>query len=274
MKYFFDEWDALKEMLKKDRIFLFLDFDGTLTPIADTPGQAVLPKKTKELLKALSGNGQFRVAIVSGRALDDVREKVGLDGLIYVGNHGLEVYDSRLRSRWMMPPRVKKMFAEIRDRLNETFAETEGVLIEDKEFTISLHYRLAHLEDAVINGMFDKATSPYRAEGKIDIVAGKKVFEVLPAGVGRKGKAVVDIFLQEHPAANHMSAIPVYIGDDETDETAFEETNDKKGITIRVGAGNRTAASYYVNDTEEVVKLLGMILKIKKGVSDADPGKS
>lgn len=274
MKYFFDEWNTLKKRIEQNHIFLFLDYDGTLTPIVDTPEQAVVPKKTKEILKALSENNQCRAAIISGRALDDIRKRVGLDGLVYVGNHGLEIYDSKLRFRWMMPLHFKKTLTEIKNKLNEIFAKIEGVFIEDKEFTLSLHYRMVHVEDAVIKSMFIKALNPYQALGEIAIMAGKKVLEVRPAKEGRKGKAVIGIFLRERLSTNDTNIIPIYIGDDETDEDAFKETNNKNGMTIRVGESRETAAHYYVNDTEEIVKLLEMILKMKKGISNVDIRKS
>ena len=274
MKYLFDEWNNLKEKLEQSRIFLFLDYDGTLTSIVDTPEQAIIPKNTKEILKALSENNQCRVAIISGRALDDIKARVGLDGLVYVGNHGLEIYDDKLSFRWMMPPHFKETITEIKNRLKEVFAKTEGVLIEDKEFTLSLHYRMVHVEDAVIKSMFDKVINPYQAKGEITIMAGKKVFEVRPAKGGRKGKIVMGLFLRERLATNDMNIIPIYIGDDVTDEDAFKEMVNKKGVTIRVGKNDASLAHYYVNDAEEVTKLLEMILKLKKGTSNVDTRKS
>jgi alpha,alpha-trehalase len=265
MKYLFDEWNNLKEKLEQSRIFLFLDYDGTLTSIVDTPEQAILPKNTKEILKALSENNQCRVAIISGRALDDIKARVSLDGLVYVGNHGLEIYDSKLCFRWMMPPHFKETLTEIKNRLKEVFAKIEGVFIEDKEFTLSLHYRMAHVEDAVIKSMFDKVLSPYQSKGEIAIVAGKKVFEIRPPKIGRKGKIAANLLVRERLAANYANILPIYIGDDETDEDAFKEMVHRKGVAIRVGEDNTSLAHYYLNDTEEVTKLLEMILELKKG---------
>jgi len=265
MKYLFDEWNVLKEKLEQSRIYLFLDYDGTLTPIVDTPEQAILPKNTKEILNALSENNQCRVAIISGRALDDIRKRVGLDGLVYVGNHGLEICDGKLSFRWMMPPHFKETLTEIKNRLKEVFAKIGGVFIEDKEFALSLHYRMAHVEDAVIKSMFDKALNPYQAKGEIAIMAGKKVFEIRPSRIGRKGKIVASLFVKERLATNLANILPIYIGDDETDEDAFKEMVHRKGVAIRVGEDNASLAHYYLNDTEEVTKLLEMILNLKKG---------
>lgn len=274
MKYLFDEWNNLKEKLGQNRIFLFLDYDGTLTPIVDTPEQAIIPKNTKEILKALSENNQCRVAIISGRALGDIRKRVGLDGLIYVGNHGLEIYDDKLSFRWMMPQSFKEALTEIKNRLKEVFAKIDGVFIEDKEFTLSLHYRMVHVEDAVIKSMFDEVLNPYQDKREIAVVAGKKVFEVRPAKEGRKSKIATNLLVRERLASNFANILPIYIGDDETDEDAFKEMINKNGVTIRVGEDNASLAHYYLNNTEEVTKLLEMILNLKKGASNVDIGKS
>ena len=273
MKYLFDEWNNLRERLEQSRIFLFLDYDGTLTPIVDTPEQAVLPKNTKGILKSLSENNQCRVAIISGRALDDIRKRVGLDGLIYVGNHGLEIYDDKLCFRWMMPQQFKETLAEIKNKLSEGFAKIEGVFTEDKEFTLSFHYRGAHIEEVVVKDMFGKILTPYQAKGEIAVAAGKKVFEIRPIKEGRKGKIAAGLLLRERLTSKDQDILPIYIGDDETDEDAFKGINDKKGITVRVGEDQKSQAHYYVNNTDEVAKFLETITSLKKGASSIDGEK-
>lgn len=274
MRYFFDEWNNLKEKLEKSRIFLFLDYDGTLTPIVDTPDQAVISEDIKEILKALSENNLCRITIISGRALDDIRGRVGLDSLGYVGNHGLEIYESQHSLRWMMPPRFKETLDEIKNKLKEVFAEIQGIFIEDKTFAISLHYRMAHVDDAAIKRIFDNVINPYQIKGDISMMSGKKVFEIRPPNVASKGKIALNLFVKERLAANLANIIPIYIGDDETDEDAFKELIRKNGVTIRVGQSNASLADYYLNDTEEVTKLLKMILELKKGHSNVNTGKS
>jgi trehalose 6-phosphate phosphatase len=130
---------------------------------------------------------------------------------------------------------------------------------------MSLHYRGAQIEDAVIKKRFDEIAHPYQVGGQIAIIAGKKVFEIRPVKEGRKGKIVADLFLRERLSNKDKNILPIYIGDDQTDEDAFKEINDKEGITIRVGKDENSFAYYYVNDTNEVAKFLEMILSLKKG---------
>ena len=92
MKHLFKNWDTLQTRIRQARnLFLFLDYDGTLTPIVSRPEQALCPVKVKRLLETLRDLPGVHLAIVSGRSLEDVRRKVGVSGIVYAGNHGLEI---------------------------------------------------------------------------------------------------------------------------------------------------------------------------------------
>src|SRR3989338_7452407 len=97
MEYLFNVMPKLRERLRGKFILLFLDFDGTLSPIEDTPAKATIPKETIKLLKGLSRQPQFKLVIISGRALKDLKKRIALDNIIYVGNHGLELEGPKLK---------------------------------------------------------------------------------------------------------------------------------------------------------------------------------
>ena len=108
MKYLFDEWDKLKKGLNDKIILLNLDYDGTLTPIAATPDEAVLSREVKSVLEELARVKDCELAIVSGRALKDIRKMVGIKNIVYVGNHGFEIDGPRIHFESLTPPDIKK----------------------------------------------------------------------------------------------------------------------------------------------------------------------
>jgi trehalose-phosphatase len=241
------------------KLFLFLDFDGTLAPIADTPQKARLPRSTGDLLRKLAQKPGCRVAIVSGRALNDIQKQVGLKNIIYAGNHGWEMEGPGLRFKVRLTKQAVRTLQSVFRRLEQDFASTRGILIEDKGSTVSFHYRLADpVQVPSIKRMFRALIRPFVENGEVRVNPGKMVYEINPPLVWDKGKAVRYI-LSWYQAEN---ALPFYIGDDVNDERAFRELR-KTGITVRVGKKSGTAARYWVRDIDGVTKLLKAIDQMK-----------
>ncbi|MEW6680836.1 MAG: trehalose-phosphatase [bacterium] len=253
-KYLFDDWERLKKTLRSKSLFLFLDYDGTLTPIGETPDKAVISKERKSLLNKLSRSPHCRVAIISGRSLRDIKALIGLKNIIYVGNHGLEIKGLKIK----FSPHLKSIIRHIYEDLANKLSKIKGVLIEDKGLTISVHYRLVDEKDIKeFLNIFNEITNPYLACDKIKIDAGKKVYEIKPPVVWDKGKAVLWLL-------GENNIFPIYIGDDVTDEDAFLALKDK-GLTVFVGEkGVSSKAGYYLNNTEEVIEFIRRILELKK----------
>ena len=162
MKHLFSVWDRIKKKLETGYVCLFLDCDGTLAPIADTPDKARIPRKTKETLIGLSHSAKLRLAVISGRSLSDIKAVVGLDGIIYVGNHGLEIDEPGVTSQWKIVPGYKDSLAEIKARLTGKCAAMPGVFVEDKGLSLCLHYRMAGIEEGKIKAVFRRITDPYK----------------------------------------------------------------------------------------------------------------
>lgn len=262
MKHLFSEWDSIKKEIETRYVYLFLDCDGTLAPIADTPDKASIPQKTKESLTALSRLENLRLAIISGRSLTDIKTIVGLTRIIYVGNHGLEVEDEGVTSRWKVSPSYKKDLEDIKARLIHEYDAMPGIFVEDKDLSLSLHYRMAGIDEVKVRAIFHKVVDPYKASGKIAVMHGKKVSEIRPAMGWDKGKIVKWLLARERLAVMDENIIAVYVGDDQTDEKAFKALEDN-GISVMVGKILSSSAKYYVDDTDEVYKLLTMILKAR-----------
>lgn len=262
----FDDLENLKNFIVTQPVSLFLDFDGTLAPIADTPDQALLPSKAKETLLKLSRMPDIRLAIVSGRALADVRHKIGINGLIYVGNHGYEIRGGGMEFEGLISPAYKKTLTIIKGAIGEMLADYPGSLLEDKGVTVSVHYRLAQQDqhDQIV-GELDKITKPFEARKDICISTGKKVYEVKPSIDWDKGKAVLWILKRQQSDQEKNKVVPVYIGDDITDEDAFAALGDT-GICVCVGKKDNSNAKYYVDSTDDVTRFLKFLYEGKQHV--------
>ncbi|GMT47084.1 MAG: hypothetical protein IEMM0007_0650 [bacterium] len=248
-QYLFDHGSLIKEKLARHKLFLFLDYDGTLTPIVESPEKAVLSEEIRSLIMQLKE--RFPVAIISGRTLQDVRERVGIEGLVYAGNHGAEIWDGK---KTFISPEFsvnKDQLKDFLNRLSEALSHIQGVLIEDKGITASIHYRKVRIKylGEFLN-IFWSIANDYKDVFRI--TSGKKVFEIRPLNAWNKGDAVRWIW--ENPGRERL---PVYIGDDTTDEDAFRVL---KGNGISVCIGCSPEADYYLKSQKDVREFLQFLL--------------
>lgn len=258
MRHLFSYWGRLKKALKGKFVYLFLDYDGTLVPIVRMPGEAVISDRTKALLRRLSKMIDYRIAIVSGRALGDISRRVGLKNIVYVGNHGLEIKGPKISFKSRLPVRYRRTLEKIKDDLKGSISSVKGVLIEDKGLSLSIHYRAVGRNDiSQVNAALSAAVSSPGVKGNVRVRSGKMVWDIIPPVKWDKGMAV--LWLLKHmpfrAADRPLRAIPIYIGDDFTDEDAFKALR-SKGMTVLVGHNNASCAQYYLKDTHEVIKLI------------------
>lgn len=257
MKYLFSEWDKLSKKLKNKHIFLFLDYDGTLCPIAKTPEEAILPEDIRALLKELSKINNIKIAIISGRSLEDIKKMTRINNIYYAGNHGLEIEGPNINFRFHTTPMYNVIIDCLKNKLNSQLYPIRGALVEDKRITISVHYRLVDKKHkALVKKIFFNAVAPYMHLKIMKISSGKKVFEIKPLVNWNKGKCVLWLLKKI------SNAMPVYIGDDLTDEDAFKEIR-KIGCAICVGKQKISHAQYYVKNTSEVSIFLKELLLLK-----------
>jgi trehalose-phosphatase len=241
------------------KYFLFLDYDGTLTPIVKRPALAVLSKSRRKALAGLAQNPHIAVAVISGRMLSDLKRRVGLKGIYYAGNHGFEIEGPKVKLTHPKALRAKPLLRKIKSELRRQLGDIKGIIIEDKILTLSLHYRLVPAKDFKrIEKQFPKIVGPYRKTKKVRVTHGKKVFEIRPNIAWDKGKAVL-WFLKK--VAKKTKAIPIYIGDDVTDEDAFKALK-KKGVTIRVGRSKKSAAQKFIRDVDAVYNFIESLQKM------------
>lgn len=229
----------------------FLDVDGTLIGLADTPDSVQVDQPLLDLIDNLHRHSAGAVALVSGRMIADLQNRIGLRQLPMAGLHGLERRDSTGRL-WMhaAPPATK---SAIQEALAPILARHPGLLLEDKGLTLALHYRRAPTMAGYVHRIMARfANAPGQG---LELQRGKYVVEIKPAGID-KGSAVAE-YLAEFPFKGRR---PVFIGDDLNDERGFAAVNQQGGISIKVGTGP-SCARFRLPDVAAVHAWLGAALK-------------
>ena len=261
MEYLFNVWESVAKKIDKNNLFIFLDFDGTLTPIVATPKKAVLSETAKKLLTELSENPNIKLAFISGRRLEDIKSKIKIKNAIYSGNHGLQLEGPKIKFEPFISPRYRMIIDRIKSDLGQKIAHIQGAFVEDKGIILSLHYRLVDKKKiAELKTIFHETVILHLSSHKIEIKEGKMVLEVRPPVGWDKGKVVLWLMARQRFISGENKFLSVYIGDDVTDEDAFRALKNK-GLTIFVGEPKPSEAAYYVKNTEEVVQLIKQILE-------------
>ncbi|HEX6141186.1 MAG TPA: trehalose-phosphatase [Geminicoccaceae bacterium] len=251
----FDHEPELRERLQGRRLAVFLDYDGTLTPIVDDPDRALISEAMRETVARLAE--VVPTVIVSGRGVETVRRLTGLDQLIFAGSHGFEIggpegFEDTLEKGVEALPELDRAEAELEDAL----AGIDGHRIERKRFSIEAHFRqVAERDRERLETAVDEvaARHPNLRKG-----TGKKVLRLQPDIEWDKGHAV--LHLLGRLGLDGDDVLPVYVGDDVTDEDAFRALAGRGlGVVVRGETDRETGASYALRDTDEVGRFLDWI---------------
>jgi len=240
------------------RLLVLSDFDGTLAPIAPDPAAVSLAPGMRRLLAALAASPRARLAIVSGRALADVRARVGVAGAAYAGCHGLEVEGAGLGWRHPEAERTRAALAAVAAGLTRRLAALPGVLVEPKGLAVAVHYRNARRGAAA--AIAREARAVVGARPGLRLLRGKKVLEVLPRVDWDKGECA--LWLRDRLAGDPPGPVAtLYAGDDRTDEHAFRALAGK-ALTVAVGIGRRrSAAAWRAAGIPDVERLLATLVE-------------
>lgn len=279
---------SVEARLSGSPLAIMLDVDGTLAPIAPRPSDAVVPLETRRVIAALTTLSGVRVVLVSGRAAADARRMVGVANVWVIGNHGFEVVSpggDELEQPELIPWR--SAVARAARRIGVLVAPVPGVLLEDKGWTLSIHYRLA--DPQVVPRLVESVTQAAEPLG-LRVMHGKKLVEVRPDARVDKGTAVVRLATELGALAEREAALPdddgdadddsgnasgggaapstVFVGDDRTDEDAFRalRARSQRVVTVRVTHDEEraTAAEFSVGDPAAVRSFLEWLLERRR----------
>ncbi len=259
-----DRFNDVTCRLRRKRPAVFLDYDGTLTPIVERPEQAVISEEMRQTVKDLAG--YCTVAIVSGRDRRDVENLAGIEDIYYAGSHGFDIAG----------PAGKKMefqqgndFLPALDRAEKTLHERlegiSGAQVERKKFAIAVHFRrVAQNRWPEVESAVDQVLAQNAGLRK---TGGKMIFELRPAIDWDKGKALS--WLLQKLDLDRRDVVPIYLGDDLTDEDALREI-ENRGIGILVRDETRpTHARYALEDTAEVRIFLQSLCDYLEDLNDS-----
>ncbi|XP_057457008.1 trehalose-phosphate phosphatase A-like isoform X2 [Lotus japonicus] len=267
-------FDQITNYAKSKRIALFLDYDGTLSPIVDNPDCAFMSDHMRAAVKKVAE--YFPTAIISGRSRDKVNEFVGLTELYYAGSHGMDIIgpvrqsvsdnhtnciirstDKQGKEVNLFQPAAEfvPMINEVRESLIECTKDIKGARVEDNKFCVSVHYR--NVDEKNWNLVGQRVNDVLKGYPRLRLTHGRKVLEVRPVINWDKGKAVT-FLLESLGLDNCDDVLPIYIGDDRTDEDAFKVLREgNKGYGILVSSAPKESnAIYSLRDPPEVMEFL------------------
>jgi alpha,alpha-trehalase len=248
----------IRTRIRNRRVAVFLDYDGTLTPIVERPELAVMSADMRATLKALADC--CTVVVISGRERGDVQRLVGLNNVIYAGCHGFDIAGPRdTKIQHEEGAGYVPVLAQAAHELHRRLAPIEGAIVENKTYAVAVHFRLVKAEDL---GRVEHAVDSVLAQHSLlRKTSGKKVFELRPNLNWDKGKAV--LWLLDALSLNEADLVPIYLGDDVTDRDAFCALHGK-GISILVAdQPQATCADYRLSDTAEVRAFLNELTAIR-----------
>lgn len=249
----FEQFEGFTASLENKKPVFFFDYDGTLTPIINDPEKAYISEEKRELLKKLSE--KYSVAVVSGRDMMDIKSFIGLDSIIYAGSHGFRI--SGPDGMHMIHEKALELLPAL-DRMEKELVNTlekdiPGISIERKYFAIAIHYRNA--PPGSFNAVKEHADRLIAGNSDFKKGRGKKILEIKPSLDWHKGKAV-EWIMNSLGFSFPDRYLPMYIGDDITDEDAFRTLADD-GIGLLVGRHSQlSAAHYHLQNVEEVDRFL------------------
>jgi trehalose 6-phosphate phosphatase len=250
--------EVFEERLAGRRPAVFLDYDGTLTPIVDRPEDAVISESMREAVRALAR--RCIVCVVSGRDRPVVQALMGVDDLVVAGSHGFDIWSPDAGTlEHEASGGFDALLELVTNRVRDEAGAIDGALIEPKKASVAVHYRLvSDSERPRIKAIVDGLLAEHPEELKV--TPGKMVYEIQPKLDWNKGKAV--LHLLDALDLDHEDIVALYLGDDITDEHAFEALKGK-GIGVFVGnpddpevAGRPTAADFVLLSIPEVEQFL------------------
>jgi trehalose-phosphatase len=257
----------------REKTILLTDFDGTLTPIQKHPDLVNLSEEIRQILIKYSQNKAIFLGIITGRSLKQIKKLVNIPEILYVANHGIEIEGPGIHYVSKEARKARYILWHIYMRLFKSFRHIEGIYLEDKGYTISVHYRLVKKAKDVefIANSITSITKPYIVGKILSLSTGKMVYEIRPPVKWNKAIAIRWLLTNYFPLEFGENALLIYLGDDKADIEVFDSLKGK-GLTIFVGNPLDTSvADYYVHSPDEVKTFLEHLYEQKHEVQNECP---
>ncbi|KAL8192797.1 hypothetical protein R6Q57_027245 [Mikania cordata] len=267
--------DQIANNSKGKRMVLFLDYDGTLSPIVDNPDHAFMSNAMRAAVRNVAKC--IPTAIISGRSREKVRQFVGLRELYYAGSHGMDimgpVQPPTDHTTEVLEGNLYQPASEFLPMINEVFVSLvditkniEGAKVEDNKFCVSVHYRNVDEKNWTTVAQYVQDT--LKNYPRLRLTHGRMVLEIRPVLKWDKGKAV-EFLLESLGFSNCDDVLPIYVGDDRTDEDAFKflRISSPGGYGILVTPAPKESSAYYsLRDPSEVMEFINLLVMHKKSV--------
>lgn len=274
MKYLFENIQTVDALLNaREKTVLLTDFDGTLTPIQKHPDLVNLSEEIRQILIKYSQNKAIFLGIITGRSLKQIKKLVNIPEILYVANHGIEIEGPGIHYVSKEARKARYILWHIYMRLFKSLKHIEGMHIEDKGFSISLHYRAVKKEGDIefITSTLHAITKPFLDRKMLSLSTGKMVYEIRPPVEWNKASTIQWLLAHYFPEEFSEGALLIYLGDDKADIEVFDSLRGK-GLTIFVGNPLDTStAEYYVHSPEEVKVFLEHLYEQKHEVHNECP---
>ncbi|MDX1656452.1 MAG: trehalose-phosphatase, partial [Candidatus Competibacteraceae bacterium] len=256
-----EAYGEIETLIRQRRPALFLDYDGTLTPIVERPELAIMADSMGDILRRLAA--LIPVAVISGRDLADVQRLVGLEEIYYAGSHGFDITGPRGKCQGrQLGSDFLPALDEAETALKQRLDGIPGARVERKKFAIAIHYR--QVSDQDIPRVEEAVDAMGDQQPRLRKALGKKLFELQPDIDWHKGKAVR--WLLKTLELERVDILPMFLGDDITDEDAFRELRDD-GLGVLVADEPKPSAAHYaLRDPDEVARFFAKMIDTLKEV--------
>lgn len=262
-KYLFENLELINEFKNDKNTAIITDIDGTISEIALTPGEAIVKADMKQAIVNLKEKFKL-VGVISGRSVLNAQEMLGIEGILYVGNHGMEYI---FEGEYFIVPEVKEYLSQIKQccgQLNEELSNIPGILFEDKGICHSIHYRQCNNPEMVRSQIIKSIKNSSNSKN-LQISEGRKLVELKPPSSYDKG-TIINKIIEDYD----LNKI-IYLGDDITDVDAFRRLNELQNdqiirsasvmvISKEIPTYIKNSASFFVLNIKEVLKLFRWLL--------------
>ena len=254
---FFQSKDEIENKIKNaSKVLFFLDYDGTLAPFHEDPDLVKTSKEMLHLLREIKKHPKAEIIIISGRMMNEIKQRVTLDDISFAAIHGLHIeLNNGMMKQWSTPSSSKELMQKIKDDISKKYQSQTGFVIEDKNSAVAFHYRkVPENKKPEMIETIENIIHYFDSSQELDLIMGAEVIEIRSKTMD-KGLAVE--FIKNHFSKHDV--LSCYVGDDTTDEDAFDVLcDDDITVFVRNNSMRSTKARFWIESQQDVVKVLQM----------------